>query len=183
MRDCDMTPFYKSFENLSKPPGGYSRIEVCTIRRYKPPGLAPALFIKALEPHQCDPDYCLEPGTPAGPVEVGVFASISNEAPRLLFVCDTPECAIEALAMMGNIPPLVPDSNSRPKMGPHITIGLRKDECTHRVIAAFNNPGNISDERFSLAVEIVKTLLSPSAQVFERQDLPDELSDISPNSH
>jgi len=177
-----MTPFRKTYENLAKPPGGYAEVEICTVRRYKPSGMLPSLYARVTEPHQCDPDYELEHGCPTGPVEIGVFGRIDNEAPRLLFVSDTPECAHEALAMLGIIPPAVATQDHRKTLGSHIVIAERVSDSTHAIVAAFNKPKRVTNERFSLAVELTRVLLSPSAEVLERQDLPTTLDDILPNN-
>ena len=177
-----MTPFRKTLENIACPPGGYTKIELCTIRRYKQAGLSPYLHSRVTEPHQCDPDYELEHGCPTGPVETGVFGSIDNENPRLLFVCDTPECALEALVMLGIIAPRVQREDERKTLAPHVTIAERVDPDTHRIVAAFNKPKRVSQERFSLAVALLRQLLSPTADVIERQDLPNTLSDILPSN-
>ncbi|NBS71368.1 hypothetical protein EBT31_21025, partial [bacterium] len=165
MERAGMIPFRKTFENFACPPGGYTKIELCTIRRYKPPGLAPYLHGRVTEAFQCDPDYELEPGCSTGPVEIGVFGSIDNENPRLLFVCDTPECALEALTMLGIIAPLVPHHDERKTLAPHVTVAERVDPDTHRIVAAFNKPKRVSQERFSLAVALLKQLL-----IEERED-------------
>jgi hypothetical protein len=177
-----MRPFRKPYENLAKPPGGYAEVEICTVRRYKPSGMLPSLYARVTEPHQCDPDYEIEHGCPTGPVEIGVFGRIDKEEPRLLFISDTPECAYEALLLLGIIPPHVRAADERKTLGGHVTLAERTGADTHAVVAAFNKPKRVTNERFSLAVELTRVLLSPAAEVLERQDLPTTLDDILPNN-